>query len=52
MHQRSFGLDAAVNLEAGAVGVTVGRKGFAGLYGWSRWNLSDHGLALGAGLRF
>ncbi len=47
-----LGVDVAVNLEAGAIGVTAGGKGFAGLYGYSRWDLSDQGVALGAGLRF
>lgn len=47
-----LGLDAAVNLEAGALGVTAGGKAFAGAYYWSRWNLSDHGPALAVGLRF
>jgi len=46
------GVDVAGNLEAGAVGVTVGGKAFAGVYGWSRWNLSAQGVAVGAGLRF
>ena len=47
-----LGLDAAVNLEAGAVGVTAGKKAFTGAYYWSRWNLSEQGLAAGVGLRF
>lgn len=47
-----LGLGAAVNLEAGALGVTAGGKAFAGAYYWTRWNLSDHGPALAVGLRF
>ena len=47
-----LGLDAAVNLEAGALGVTAGGKAFAGAFYWTRWNLSDHGPALAVGLRF
>jgi hypothetical protein len=47
-----LGLDAAVNLEAGAVGATVGSKAFAGAWAYSRWNLSDQGVAVGLGLRF
>ncbi len=47
-----LGLDAAVNLEAGALGVTAGQKAFAGAYYWSRWSLSDHGPAIAVGLRF
>jgi hypothetical protein len=47
-----LGLDAVVNLEAGAVGATVGGKGFAGAWAWSRWNLSEQGVAAGVGLMF
>lgn len=46
------GLDVAGNLEAGAVGVSAGGKAFVLAGGWSRWNLSGQGLALGLGLRF
>lgn len=47
-----LGLDAAANLEVGALGLTAGSKAFAGAWGWSRWNLSEQGLALGVGMRF
>lgn len=46
------GADVAGNLEAGAVGATVGGKGYVGGYAWSRWNLSAQGLAAAIGLRF
>ncbi|MNT23828.1 hypothetical protein D3C72_1592660 [compost metagenome] len=48
----SIGMDAAANLEAAAVGVTIGSKAFVGAYGWSRWCLGEQGWALGIGMRF
>lgn len=47
-----LGLDVAGNLETGAVGATVGGKGFAGVWAWSRWNLAAQGVSIGLGLRF
>lgn len=47
-----LGVDTIVNLDAIGSGVTVGSKGFVGLYGWNRWDRTAGGLALGAGLRF
>lgn len=46
------GLDAAGNLDAGALGVSAGGKAFAVGGAWSRWNLSQQGYFLGLGLRF
>lgn len=47
-----LGVDVAGNAQVGALGVTAGGKAFAGAWAWSRWNLSEQGLAGGVGLRF
>lgn len=46
------GVDLVGNLESGGLGVSVGSKAFGIAGAWSRWNLGDQGVALGAGLRF
>lgn len=46
------GLDVAGNLEAGAVGLSCGSKAFILAGAWSRYNLSDRGWYVGAGMRF
>lgn len=47
-----IGLDVAANLEAGAVGVSVGEKAYAMAGAWSTWRGDQRGLLLGAGMRF
>lgn len=46
------GLDVAGNLEAGAVGASIGGKAYVIVGAWSRWNLSAQGVAGGIGVRF
>lgn len=46
------GLDIAGNLDAGAVGVSLGGKTYAIAGGWSQWDGRSRGVLLGIGLRF